>query len=178
MPDKTAVVASYIPNPGQATDAAGQQSQMISEPELEFFNSLIATLHITLTAPAEPIGMTYNLSASPEAKVPSVRLHTEADDYDTDDNTDKYRDLTPKELGSVVFRGNRIRLRGLSGHVVAHEAANGESFTVQDLLHAVEETERQTRDRTEWFGGVDVHHCFFEGIYLADDDVWEIVWGS
>ena len=31
---------------------------------------------------------------------------------------------------------------------------------------------------SEWFGGVDVHHVFFEGIHLADDGVWDIYWGS
>lgn len=177
MSNKTAVVASHVPNPAQAADPAGQQSQLISEPELEFFNSLSGVLYVELTAPAEPIGNTYNLSASPEAKVASVRLRTEVIDHDTDD-TDEYRDLTPEELDRIVIRGKRIRLRGLSGNVVSHDAANGAFFTVRELLAAVEETERQTRDRSEWFGGIDVHHCWFAGIYLEPDGVWFINWES
>ena len=47
-----------------------------------------------------------------------------------------------------------------------------------DLLRAIEETERQTRGQSKWFDGVDVHHCFFEGIALADDGTWSIHWGS
>ena len=92
--------------------------------------------------------------------------------------TDEFRELTPEELDSLAFHGEQIKLRSLSGDVVSHDAPNGAFFTVRELLHAVEETERQTRDRTEWFGGIDVQHWFFEGIYLAPDGVWDIVWGS
>jgi len=35
-----------------------------------------------------------------------------------------------------------------------------------------------TRDSSKWFGGIDVHHVFFEGIHLDEDDVWAIHWGS
>ena len=87
--------------------------------------------------------------------------------------------MTPEELDSVAFRGDQIKLRGQSGEVVSHDAANGEFFTVRELLHAVEETERQTRDQSEWLGGVDVHHCMFRRNALrTDDGVWDIAWGS
>jgi hypothetical protein len=46
------------------------------------------------------------------------------------------------------------------------------------MLNAVAETERQTRDKSEWFDGVDVHHIYFEGIHQGSDGVWEIYWGS
>ncbi len=165
MPTQTTAVSSCTSTPPEVTDTT---------PELEFFNSLSGTLVIELTVPAEPGADTYNLRASPEAQISNLRLHTEVFTPDTDD----FRDLTPDELDSVAFRGDQINLCGQSGEVVAHDAANGESFTVRELLHAVEETERRTRDRSEWLGGVDVHHCFFEGLHLADDGVWDIYWGS
>ncbi len=49
---------------------------------------------------------------------------------------------------------------------------------MRDLCAAVEETARRSRGSTEWFGGVDVHHGFFEGIHLGEDGVWAIRWGS
>ena len=172
MSDNTVQTSSHDLDSAQATDTACQRSHSV--PELEFFNSLSGTLYITLTAPADPVAMTYNLRASPEAKVATLRFHAEVFHRESD----APRDLTLKDLDSVAFRGNRIRLRGLSGEVVAHDAANGAFFTVRELLHAVEETERRTRDRAPWLGGVDVHHCFFEGLRLADDGVWDIAWGS
>ena len=93
-------------------------------------------------------------------------------------DTEEFRDLTPEEFDSLAFRESHIKLRGESGEVVSHNAPNGTFFTVQQLLQAVEETERQTRDQSEWLGGVDVHHCYFEGISLDDDGAWGIYWGS
>lgn len=146
----------------------------MAHPELEFFNSLSATLAIGLTAPAEQIGKLENVRATPQAKVKSLRLAAEVFNRDAKN----FRELTPDELQSIAFRGSKITLRGESGHTVTHEAPNGEFFTVQDLLNAVAETERQTRDESRWFGGVDVQHVFFEGIHQGSDGVWEIYWGS
>jgi hypothetical protein len=65
------------------------------------------------------------------------------------------------------------------GRVVKHTAPNGKCFTNEDLIKVVEETERQTRGDSEWFGGVDCHHVYFEGIHFDDDsDVGTICWGS
>jgi len=60
--------------------------------------------------------------------------------------------------------------------VVVHRAPSAGAFTVRDLLAAVEETERRTRAQSEWFGGVDIHHCFFQGIEVDDQGVWRISW--
>jgi hypothetical protein len=51
---------------------------------------------------------------------------------------------------------------------------------IDDLIAAIEETERRTRGNTQWFGEIDVHHVYFEGLVPAADaeGVWEIVWGS
>jgi hypothetical protein len=148
---------------------------MMSHPELEFFNSLRGKLEIELDTPAEPIGDLLNLRASPEARI--VRLELRAEVFLPD--TEVFRPLTAAELDSVAFRGGAIRLRSEDGEAVSHAAPNGSHFTVRDLLCAVEETERQTRGGSEWFGGIDVHHVYFEGIHSDDDDdVWEIYWGS
>ena len=142
---------------------------------LEFFNSLSAQLHIELTVPPRQVAPNLlNLQASPDAKVVNLKLKAEV----YDDATDEFRDLTPDELNSIAFRGSEIRLRSEDGQTVSHPAPNGDFFTVRELLLAVELTERQTRDHTEWLGGVDVHHCFFEGIHQAEDGAWEIYWGS
>lgn len=148
---------------------------MASHPELEFFNSLTGKLEIELDVPAEPVADLLNLRASPDSRV--VRLELRAEVYDPD--TEEVRPLTPAELGAVAFRGSSIRLRGEDGEgAVSHDAPNGSYFTVEELLRAVEETERQTRAQSEWLGGVDVHHVFFEGIEPGGDDEWEICWGS
>jgi hypothetical protein len=112
-----------------------------------------------------------NRKATPSATIKSVRL--QADVFENDD----FRQLRADELSSVVFVAPDIEMRGL-GATVRHAAPNGIHFTVRDLLAAVEETERLTRHESVWFGGVDAHHIFFQGIHLAEDGVWEISWGS
>lgn len=146
----------------------------MSHPELEFFNELTGELEIELTEPTEPIGNLANVRATPDAKITSLRLVAQV--YNR--NTGEFRELTPEELESVAFRAPQISLRGEGGQAVTHQSPNGKLFTVQELLKAVEETERQSRGNSEWFDGVDVHHIFFEGIHLGEDGVWEIYWGS
>lgn len=51
-------------------------------------------------------------------------------------------------------------------------------FTVRELVHAVEKTELETRGSSEWLGGIDVHHIFFEGISAEADGTWALCWGS
>lgn len=146
----------------------------MAHPELDFFNSLSGYLAIELDAPARPMAGLENIQASPDARI--VRLELQAEYYDRE--TGEVRPLTPAELERVVFRGRSIQLRSEDGEPVTHHAPNGEHFTVTELLRAVEETERQTRGQSEWFGGVDVHHVYFEGVHPAEDGAWEICWGS
>ena len=143
--------------------------------DLEFFNSVSGELQIELSVPAQPASPTLlNLLAAPEARVVNLKLTPGV--YDESNN--EFRDLTPHEFNSIAFRGSEIRLRNYSGRIVAHKAPNGALFSVRELLLAVEETERQTRDSTELLGGVDVHHVYFGGIEEADDGVWDIIWDS
>lgn len=148
----------------------------MSRPELEFFNSLTGTLDVELDVPAEPVAGLLNLQAAPDARIVRVELRAEVFNPETETS----RPLTADELDAVAFRDGSIRLRSEDGEVVAHAAPNGSFFTVRELLRAVEETERQTRAQSEWLGGVDVHHVFFEGIHPdeEEDGVWEINWGS
>ncbi len=155
-------------------DHSSSRAVSVNEPNLAFFNSLSAQLKVELTEPAVPVANLLNLAAPPAAEVQAVQFEAEVYLPESKD----FRELTPSERDSVVLLGPNILLRGESGGVVAHEAPNGESFSVQELLCAVMETERQTRGDSEWLGGIDVHHCFFEGIYLDDQGVWCINWGS
>jgi hypothetical protein len=147
---------------------------LFNEHALAFFNRLSATLAIELTTPAQPVGGLLNLAASPEARITSLRLNASVFDYDTEER----RPLTESELDTVVFKGGEIRMRGESELIISHLAPDCHSFTIRDLLAAVEATELRSRSSTEWLGGVDVHHIYFEGIHLDVDGIWNIYWGS
>jgi len=51
-------------------------------------------------------------------------------------------------------------------------------FRAGDLLLAIEEHERLTRGNTEWFGGIDCHHIYFEGLHKQADGSYRVEWGS
>ena len=74
--------------------------------------------------------------------------------------------------------GNIYLLTLLQLMVVEHSAPNGNSFTIQDMIIAIEVTERKSRGSSEWLGGIDVHHIYFEGIHQNENGDWEIPWGS
>jgi hypothetical protein len=156
------------------TLARAEAAPQASHPELEFFNGISATLEIEMSSPPENIGDTANQRALPTATIKSLALKAQVVEGDPP----KGRELTGKELQGVAFQGATIQLRGEGGVTVTHQAANGQAFTVQELLKAVEDTERQSRPSSEWFGGVDMHHVYFEGIAEGEDGVWDIQWGS
>jgi hypothetical protein len=140
----------------------------------EFFNNLSGKLEIELTEPAESYRNMANLAAKPGAEIVDVKFHPKV----FEENEQKFRELTESELQLEIFYGSHIRLRGEGGGVVEHKAPNGRSFTIKEMITAIEQTERRSRGNSEWLGGIDVHHCYFEGIYQDENGDWEISWGS
>ena len=165
-------------NPPAAAPQSGAAPRA-SHPELDFFNKISARLEIEMSAPPEFIENTADLRATPTSTITSLKLQAVIVDRDsTSPKGIAARELTAQELHAIAFDGARIELRGEGGVTVSYQAPNGQSFSVQDLLKAVEDTERQSRPNSEWFGGVDVHHIYFEGIHESGAGVWEIQWGS
>ncbi|MCA9598859.1 MAG: hypothetical protein KC776_36355 [Myxococcales bacterium] len=138
------------------------------------FDNLSATLVIELSKPTQPItDKLYNQRAVPSATITAIRLEAELFGEGLDDA----RPLTADELAQVAITEPQIFLRGF-GDPVLHRAPNQTHFTLGDLLVAIEETERQTRHQSSWFGGIDIHHRFLEALERGDDGVWVIHWGS
>ena len=140
----------------------------------EFFNRLCGEIKIELTEPAEPYGNMANLAAKPSAKIVDIKYYPQV----FEEEKDEFRDLTEAELQLEIFRHPSIRLRGEGGVVVEHRAPNGKSFTIEDMIIAIEATERKSRGNSEWLGGIDVNHIYFEGIHQDENGNWEIHWGS
>jgi hypothetical protein len=146
----------------------------VDYPELEFFNTIGGVLQIELSKEPESMeNLPGNLVSPKDSKLVTVKLVPEI----FIEKTEKFRPLTDSELKSIAFNKPKIKLTSLSNEVVEHDAPNNKYFTVLDLLKAVESTEQKTRGNTDWFGGVDVHHIFFEGIY-CENGKRMIYWGS
>jgi hypothetical protein len=146
----------------------------VDEEALHFFNRLSGRLHIDLSEPAQPVAKGWlNLAAPPTARLERASLTMQVLE------DDELRELTDDEWKRVVLRAPAVRMVGENQKsVVEHQAPDGVAFTVRDLAAAIAETETQTRGGTEWLGGIDVHHIYFEGLELDEDGVWSITWGS
>lgn len=161
------------PAPAPDHPAGSEQPRPTPKQTLEFFNSLSGHLDVGLSEPAQPVSEhLLNRQAPPTAKLVSVTLSLSV--FAGDD----LRALTEAEYQAVAFAAPSISLRGVTGAVVVHRAPNGKHFTVRELARAVERTELETRGASEWLGGVDAHHVFFEGLREEKDGTWSIHWGS
>lgn len=148
---------------------------MADDEALEFFNRLTGRLELELSEPPVQIAPALlNMRAPESARLVKVALELEYFEEGADDP----RPLTEEEWALVVLRTPTLVLRGEAEEPVEHRALNGEHFTVRELVDAIIATERATRGMSEWFGGIDVHHVYFEGIDEEDDGSWTISWGS
>ena len=137
-----------------------------------------ATLLVQLSSSPKQIGDLCNERALPSARVIGCALSVDGR-WPSDPNQFDVIPLTDDELDEVIHAKSTLCLCGLAGVPITHAAPNGREFTLRDVLAAVEETEKRTRSLTDWFGGIDVHHVFFEGLTKSEkDDSWTICWGS
>ena len=96
-------------------------------------------------------------------------------------------ELSADEKAQPGFIGKILTLESIwkndEGHIVdttrcVYEKSKG-FFTVAEVVASVEAYERIDRPKTKWFGGVDCHHVFFEGLFPnANKDAYGIFWGS
>ena len=96
-------------------------------------------------------------------------------------------ELSADEKAQPGFIGKILTLESIwkndEGHIVdttrcVYEKSKG-FFTVAEVVASVEAYERIDRPKNKWFGGVDCHHVFFEGLFPnANKDAYGIFWGS
>ena len=143
---------------------------------LDEFNHLSMTLDIKLTKELKQISPhLYNTAADSSAKIKSVKLCAhiwEDEDYETQ------RNLSKAELNAIVINEPSINIRSYHGkETMPFDAPDKACFRVKDLLKAIEQYEYKVRPKTEWFGGIDCHHIYFEGLH-DEGGVYNIHWGS
>ena len=153
-------------------------------PGWELFQQLSGTVDIELSKKTVPLGspMSMMVRAVEGAKVRNVSFTPQVYLRNRQDGEEPFRDLTAKERKLVAYAQPSIRVSSYAcitpSRVIEHPAPNGKHFTIDDLIDVVERQELQTRDETDWFGGVDCHHVFYEGLHLQKDGTWQIYWGS
>lgn len=140
-------------------------------------NKYSIVLGIELNEKKRKVGQNlYNEKASATAKIKKMWLDVEVyEENDQYPHKDLFRDPTKTEWNEIVYDKPEIVLKDWRGNVVMkHRAKNGKNFTLRDMKNAILKTERKSRPKSEWLGGIDCHHIFLDGI--GEDG--SIHWGS
>ena len=105
------------------------------------------------------------------------------------DNIEKFLDdeivkVTEKELDTICYKGKEITLIEQKsdyhkGYMESFHTKN-KGFTVKDMFNIIVEFEKKARPLSIWFGGIDAHHVYFEGLTQVSDkkNTFTICWGS
>ena len=86
--------------------------------------------------------------------------------------------VTDEELDEMIYPDAEITIYNDETKIrtLFH---NDNGFTARRMLANVLEFENESRQHTNWFGGIDAHHIFFEGLHWSpEDDAYIIFWGS
>ena len=106
-------------------------------------------------------------------------------------------ELTPAQLSKPGFNGDDVTFKNGASHdspLVSRKQSSGGGcdvnstmtfhnktgfFTVQEMIHNIVAFEKMDRPKTKWFGGVDCHHTYYQGLELNEDGKsYEVMWGS
>jgi hypothetical protein len=140
----------------------------------EFNKKFTGILHVRMNKLPERIAPGTNLMnerAAEDATIKSIDFQSQV--YEGGE----FREPSRDELDSVLVERPEIRLKSY-GEEIVHKARNGKHFTVREIIDAILVTEKATRGQSEWFGGPDIHHIYFEGIHPQPDGTFRVYWGS
>ena len=158
--------------------------------DMDYFNELCWTLDITtekkkVNKPPSPYDL-YHVPDMGDHVYDIEIVSIEASEISfSDDATDSLIDLSQEQLDKQIFPSPITLSQVLCGYdydntdklIREYHDPSG-WFTVDTLVNAIVEFEREARPRTRWFGGIDLHHIYFEGLTLQSDGSYEIEWGS
>lgn len=124
-----------------------------------------------------------NRFEDPDSKI--VDIYSDDITY-YDEALEEQVSYTPEELDVPAFIGSEISFSSVwfdrKGNKVAEShmsfCNHTGYFTIQEMVDMVVEFEKVDRPKTRWFGGIDAHHVFFEGLRKQKDGSYSVCWGS
>ena len=138
------------------------------------------TLQIETTNTSPQRGTLLNRFEEPASEITS--LHAGAL-MRYDPSLNEHFELTRDEQAKAGYVGKTLVLKGRSrdGRVVdttRHTYYNEKGFfTVAEVVALIVEFERIDRPKSLWFGGIDCHHVYFQGLRPdSDGDAFYISW--
>ena len=91
------------------------------------------------------------------------------------EDTDDIEEVKDEELDAKCYEEKEIRIISNGQSETFHQK---DGYTARDLFNCIIALELKARPETDWFGGIDAHHIFFEGLYHMDGTTYQVYWGS
>ena len=160
------------------------QSSTRSRGPTSMLQSVNFVLHVKTTNTSPQQGMLLNRFEEPDSEIVTLRAGP-LERFDS--ALDQHIELGRDDVNRPGFIGNELPLESIwkdrGGRTVAETRRTFKTkkgfFTVGEVVKAVEKFERIDRPKSKWFGGVDCHHVFFEGLFPnAEKTAFCIFWGS
>ena len=149
-----------------------------------FMNDLSFVLNFKTSNTVPQRGYLMNRFEKPDSVIQSIS-HTPIAKYNT--SRRELEELRPTELKKPGFQGDTMTIKSVyrddSGAVIKRTMKTFKTskkfFTIEQVVSNIVKFEMEDRPKTNWFGGIDAHHVFFEGIYRnSKTDTYSVNWGS
>ena len=151
----------------------------------EYMNNLNFVLTIATTNTSPQRGILLNRFEEPDSRITDI-VAGAVTVYDRNDN--EVYEQTACDLSQAGFYGDKITFFSKrvdqTGKVVdttKRTYCNKKHyFTAKEMIDNIVKFERVDRPKSSWFGGVDCHHVFFEGMRPDKKlkGAYHICWGS
>ena len=154
---------------------------MINDTTQEF-DALSWSIHIETSLPELRVEGSLNCFQHPEATVVGIEASPPVIYPDSDDHehllTYNY-EVSEDYLEQTGFNGNAICLKSPSDGSYHVYGSSSHSFSCKELIDVIVDFEQKERPKTNWLGGMDVHHVWFEGLCrVSNSCAFFISWGS
>ena len=147
-------------------------------------NDISFVLNIKTSNTVSQRGYLMNRFEKPDSVIQSIS-HSPIATYNT--SRRELEELSPTELNKPGFWGETMTMKSVckddSGAVKKRTIKTFKTlkkfFTIKQVVSNIVKFEMKDRPKTNWFGGIDAHHVFFEGLYRnSKTDTYSVNWGS
>jgi hypothetical protein len=148
-------------------------------------NNLRFTLDIATTNTAPQRGMLLNRFEESDSRIKSINVsaicyYDKAFEDHIEYTTAELKSMAGYTADTMTFASewHDAETNQITGITTKTFTKKG-GFSCWDVIQNIKKFEKLDRPKSKWFGGVDCHHIFYEGIYFNNDKkTLGISWGS
>ena len=150
----------------------------------DILNNLHFCLNITTTKTMPQQGNLLNRFEAPDSRILDITADQPAF---IDEDLQEFVQLTSDQLKLPAFIGSEATFYNChvndsnikiaeTWHTFTNQRGH---FTVEEMVENILVFEKLDRPKSCWFGGVDAHHIFYEGVHCnSDGKTYSVHWGS